>query len=54
MTPDVLAHYSELPGLGTPGPHQEAVLKPLALTPAEAADLIAFLESLTDAPAERP
>jgi cytochrome c peroxidase len=46
---DVLAHYSSLPGLGTPGPHQETVLKPLALTPAEAADLIAFLESLTDA-----
>ncbi len=49
--PDVLAHYSALPGQGAPGPHQETVLKPLALTPAETADLIAFLESLTDAPA---
>jgi cytochrome c peroxidase len=46
---DVLAHYSALPGRGAPGPHQESVLTPLALTPAETADLIAFLESLTDA-----
>jgi cytochrome c peroxidase len=46
---DVLAHYSALPGRDTPGPHQETVLAPLALTPGETADLIAFLESLTDA-----
>lgn len=46
---EVLAHYSSLPGRGTPGPHQETVLTPLALTPAETADLTAFLESLTDA-----
>ena len=49
---DVLAHYSALPGRDTPGPHQENVLKPLALTPAERADLVAFLESLTDAAIE--
>ena len=49
---EVLAHYSSLPGLGTPGPHQETVLKPLALTAAETADLVAFLESLTDAAVE--
>ena len=50
---DVLAHYSALPGAGTPGAHRETVLAPLALTAAEGADLIAFLESLTDA-AVRP
>jgi cytochrome c peroxidase len=46
---DVLAHYSTLPGQGPTGPHQEAILKPLALTAGETADLIAFLESLSDA-----
>jgi cytochrome c peroxidase len=46
---DVLAHYSALPGQGPTGPHQETILKPLALTPEETADLLAFLESLTDA-----
>lgn len=51
---DVLAHYSVLPDRGAPGPHQENVLTPLALTPAERADLIAFLESLTDAAAPDP
>ena len=49
---DVLAHYSALPGRGPTGPHQEAILTPLALTPAETAELIAFLESLTDAAVE--
>jgi cytochrome c peroxidase len=49
---DVLAHYSSLPGQDAPGPHQETVLKPLALTAAETADLVAFLESLTDAALE--
>jgi cytochrome c peroxidase len=45
---DVLAHYSALPGPGPAAAHHETVLSPLALTPGETADLIAFLESLSD------
>jgi cytochrome c peroxidase len=45
---DVLAHYSTLENRPPSGPHQEAVLAPLALSPEETGDLLAFLESLTD------
>jgi len=46
--PDVLAHYSKLENRPPAGPHQEAVLAPLALSPDETADLLAFLDALTD------
>ena len=46
--PDVLAHYSTLENRPPAGPHQEAVLAPLSLSPDETADLLAFLDSLTD------
>jgi cytochrome c peroxidase len=46
--PDVLAHYSKLENRSEAAPHQETILAPLALTADESADLIAFLESLTD------
>ena len=46
--PDVLAHYSKLENRPPPGPHQETVLAPLALSPDETADLLAFLDALTD------
>jgi cytochrome c peroxidase len=45
---DVLAHYSTLENRPPAGPHQEVVLAPLSLSPGETADLLAFLESLTD------
>jgi cytochrome c peroxidase len=44
----VVDHYSTLRGAAFGGHHRETVLRPLALTPGEAADLVAFLESLTD------
>lgn len=47
--PDVLAHYSKLENGPPAGPHQETILAPLSLTPAETADLLAFLHALTDA-----
>lgn len=46
--PDVLAHYSTLENRPPAGPHQEAILAPLSLTPGETADLLAFLDALTD------
>ena len=46
--PDVLAHYSTLENRPPAGPHQETVLAPLALSPDETADLLAFLDALTD------
>jgi cytochrome c peroxidase len=45
---DVVRFYSTLEGSAPPGHHQEQVLQPLELTEDEQADLIAFLESLTD------
>ena len=47
---DVLHFYSTLEGAAPAGHHQESTLKPLGLTPEEQADLVAFLESLTDEP----
>ena len=44
----VVDHYSTLRGAAFGAHHREAVLRPLALSPTEAADLVAFLESLTD------
>jgi cytochrome c peroxidase len=46
----VLRFYSAREGAAPLGHHQEKVLQPLGLTPAQLADLRAFLESLTDAP----
>jgi cytochrome c peroxidase len=42
---DVLDHYARG---GRRNPHQDARIHPLGLSPAERADLLAFLESLTD------
>ena len=58
---DVVQHYNRggVPGAGTAftepdagaaGPHVAVQLKPLDLTDQEAADLVAFLETLTGAP----
>ena len=47
---DVLRFYSTREGALPPGPAQERLLVPLHLTDDETNDLIAFLESLTDAP----
>jgi hypothetical protein len=44
----VVEYYSTLRGAAFGGAHRETVLRPLALTAGEAADLVAFLESLTD------
>ena len=44
---DVVRYYSTLEGRTPPGPHDEKILVPLHLDEGEAADLIAFLESLT-------
>jgi cytochrome c peroxidase len=46
--PDVLAHYSRLENRPPAGPHQEAILTPLALSREETSDLLAFLDALTD------
>ncbi|MFY9315192.1 MAG: cytochrome c peroxidase [Burkholderiales bacterium] len=50
---DVVRHYSEISPdrLHADG---EAILKPLRLTPAESADLVAFLESLSEAASALP
>lgn len=45
---DVLAHYSSREPKPDAGAHEETALQPLSLTPEETADLLAFLESLTD------
>ena len=47
---DVLRFYSTRGGALPPGPSQERLLVPLHLTEQETNDLVAFLESLTDAP----
>ena len=44
----VLSFYSTRTGALAPGHHGEAILRPLNFTPAEAADLLAFLTTLTD------
>jgi cytochrome c peroxidase len=45
---EVVRFYSTLEGAAPPGHHQEQVLQPLELSRDEQADLVAFLESLTD------
>lgn len=45
---DVLHFYNTLEGAQSGGHHQETVLVPLGLSPAELADLAAFLRSLSD------
>ncbi len=45
--PDVVRHYSEL-DMERIHVHGEQLLRPLQLTPGESADLLAFLESLSD------
>lgn len=45
---DVMSYYSTLEGAVVMGHHPEKILKPLFLSDEESADLIAFLESLTD------
>jgi cytochrome c peroxidase len=45
---DVLRYYSKLENAIPAGHHNELVLKPLELSDGEIADLVAFLESLTD------
>jgi cytochrome c peroxidase len=47
---DVVRYYSTLEGRTPPGPHDEKILVPLRLDEGEAADLIAFLESLGGQP----
>lgn len=46
---DVLHYYSTLEGAVPAGHHGEQVLRPLRLTPEEIDDVIAFLQTLTDA-----
>ena len=45
---EVIEFYSSLKGAADPGLKAERIIQPLNLTPAEKADLLAFLESLTD------
>jgi cytochrome c peroxidase len=45
---EVVAFYSSLDGAVPPGRHDEGIIMPLGLTDAEQADLLAFLEALTD------
>jgi cytochrome c peroxidase len=45
---EVLRFYSTLQGMAQAGHSDRAILTPLRLTPPEIADLVAFLESLTD------
>ena len=45
---EVVRFYSTLEGAAPPGHHQEQVLRPLNLDEGEQADLVAFLEALTD------
>jgi cytochrome c peroxidase len=47
---DVVHFYSTLEGAAPAGHHQELTLQPLGLSAEEQADLVAFLESLTDEP----
>ena len=47
---EVVRFYSTLEGATQVGHHQEQVLQPLNLSSEEAADLVAFLESLTGTP----
>jgi cytochrome c peroxidase len=42
---DVIDHYARG---GRKNPHQDSRVRPLSLSQAERADLVAFLESLTD------
>jgi cytochrome c peroxidase len=49
---DVVRHYSDL-DMERIHTHGEQLLRPLKLSPAEIDDLVAFLESLTDAGAAR-
>jgi hypothetical protein len=46
----VLRFYSTREGAAPAGHHQETVLRPLAMTAGEIADLKAFLMALTDEP----
>ena len=43
---DVVDHYSEFKDSAEPGHHENVMLKPLMLSDAEKADLVAFLQSL--------
>jgi cytochrome c peroxidase len=43
---DVVDYYSEFEGSAEPGHHENVILKPLMLSDAEKADLVAFLQSL--------
>jgi cytochrome c peroxidase len=45
---DVVEFYSTLAGAAAPGQHDEKIIRQLDLTTQEKADLVAFLESLTD------
>ncbi len=45
---EVIEFYSTLERAAAPGPHAETILVPAGLTAAEQADLLAFLEALTD------
>jgi len=45
---EVVGFYATLEDAAPPGPHPEKLLVPLGLTEREKADLVAFLESLTD------
>jgi cytochrome c peroxidase len=47
---DVVSHYSTLEGARFTGHHRESLLRPLLLDESEAADLVAFLESLSGEP----
>ncbi|MEE8169823.1 MAG: cytochrome c peroxidase [Phycisphaerae bacterium] len=47
---EVLHYYSTLEGALPPGHHRESILAPLGLTAGETDDLLAFLETLTEAP----
>ncbi len=45
---DVVRFYSTLEGAAQPGPEGERILRPLHLSEEQQADLVAFLEALTD------
>jgi cytochrome c peroxidase len=45
---DVVEFYSTLSGAAPPGKHDEKIIRKLDLSTGEKADLVAFLESLTD------
>jgi cytochrome c peroxidase len=46
---DVLHYYSTLEGAVPAGHHGEQVIRPLHFTPRESVDILAFLQTLTDA-----